>query len=121
MAEINAAYFESLKESINACSSCEELQAIVNSSMGPLAVLQTEITTQLAKMQALLALLTPPGANLTAIVTWITNLINGFLRPLTLPAITYELQLAELSIQVAELTEAINDAKSRFPNCSISI
>lgn len=117
----NVAYFTSLIDRINTAYSCAELQAIVTESMASIQGVETAIGAQLAQLNPILALLTPPGANPTAIVTWLTTFITAFLTPYVKPIATMTAQLAQLTIQIAALTAAITSAQSRFANCTISI
>ena len=105
---------------INLAGSCNELQELTSEVMGEIADAKAAISTEIEKFQALLALLTPPTVNLSAIVTWITHFINDYLAVQFKPAVTYSLQLAELDEQVNRLHAAIDAAKAKFPACSIN-
>jgi hypothetical protein len=118
---LNTAYFSNLTNAIGAAGSRAELQALVTEAFGSLAAVQGAITSELASVEPLLALLTPPGANPTAIVTWLTAFITAYLTPLVKPAVIYALQLTELATQVAALTAVITSAEAQFASCSISV
>lgn len=117
---INTEYFDNLIQSVENVQTCEELQKIASDAMATIGAVNGAITEEMAKLAPILALLTAPGANLTQIVTWITSLINGVLRPMYEPYITYQAQIVALTAKVAQLTSAINDAKSRIPHCSFT-
>ena len=118
---INSEFFDNAIAAVNGAPSCEDLQKVVSDVMPSLDELKDSITAELAKYQPMLALLVVPGANLGQIVTWIRNFVEGFLTPITAPAIAYQLELAELTAKISELTSAINSAKNKFTDCSISI
>jgi hypothetical protein len=84
---VNPAYFTNLTASVNAAGSCEELQTLVTEAMGSINAMKAGIESELAKLSPILSLLTAPGADLGAIVTFLTNLISMVLTPLTLPTI----------------------------------
>jgi hypothetical protein len=117
----DAEYFSKLTERVNGATNCEELQLVTNDVMLSIAALKAAINDQLSKINIILPLLTPPGANLSAIVSWITNFINGFLTPMTLPTVNFPTILVDLALQITNLTNAINLKKGEFPNCSINI
>jgi hypothetical protein len=117
---INADHFKNLAKSLKGAESCEELQVLVDEAMSSISAVEDAIASELAKANALLALLVVPGANLGQIVTWITNVVNNFLTPLVKPTITFPAQLAEITLAIQELKDAIDSLKLQFPNCSIS-
>lgn len=117
----NTQYFASLIGRVNAAYSCAELQAIVTECMGSIQGVESAIGAQLAAINPILSLLTPPGANPTAIVTWLTTFITAYLTPYVKPTVTLAAQLVQLTAQIAALTAAITSAQSRFANCTISI
>lgn len=118
---INTETFTSITESVNSANSCAELQAIVSSAMASVNVVKDNISSELAKLTPILAITTPPGANLGAIVTWITDFISTTVTPMVKPTITYADQLTATAAQIASLTAAINAASAKFPSCSITI
>lgn len=118
---INTAQFDNITHSVNQAGSCAELQAVVSSAMASINVVKANIQLELDKLTPILALLSPPGASPTAIVTWITGFITATLTPMTKPTITYAAQLTALAAQIATLTSAINAAAAKFPTCSITV
>lgn len=122
---LNDDYFNNLILQINSAVTPDELQSIVNQAFADIQTLESTITSQLAYLEPISALLTAPGANLTAIVTWITTFITTVLTPIYKPYITMTAQLISLATQIAKLTAAIESAQAslsiNFPNISINI
>jgi len=118
---LNTDYFSSLTAQIKQCTSCEELQSVVTESMGALNDQLTAITAQNAYFAALQSLLTPPGASLSSLVTWVTTLIDDYLTPQLAAYAKYTAQVAALTAEIETLTAAITSKASSFSSCSISI
>jgi hypothetical protein len=118
---INVAYFTALTDQVNAATSCAQLQAAVNSAFPAILAAQAAATAQLALITPMLALLTAPASNPGAIVTWITSLIENYLTPQLVPAVTLASQLTETIAAIASLTSAIESAAAKFESCSITI
>ena len=121
IALVNVQHFKNLTASMKGAESCEELQKLVTEAMQSIAAVEKALVDELARINEILALLTPPGANLTAIVTWITKLITNFIGPMTKPSITMAAQIAEILSAINELKSAISDIQLNFPSCSISV
>lgn len=107
-APLNAAYFTNLTAQINAAQTAAELQALVDGAFHDLSLLESTITSQIAFLGPILALLAAPAANPAAIVTWITSYITSVLTPLVAPYAIYAAQLTALTAEVTALTSAIN-------------
>ena len=118
---LNTTQIANLTTSVNSASSCAELQELVTQAFASLGAIKEGINSELATLTPMLALLSPPSASPSTIVTWLTSFINDFLTPQMKPSITYAAQLTELATQITSLTSAINTASSKFPGCSISI
>jgi hypothetical protein len=118
---INLAQFTHMTAAINGARSCAELEALVIQAFGSLGAVKSAITSELAAVEPILALLTPPGANLSEIVTYIEKLITAFITPLAKPAVTYASQITALTVQIAALTAAISSAQAKFHSCSITV
>lgn len=118
---INTTYYGNLKRRIEGVNSCAALQEVAAEAVAALTKQQEEVAKQLAEIAPMLALLQPPTANLGRIVTWITDFINGFLKVQIKPYYEYQAQLVELSAQLAEVISALNDAKIKFPSCSLTV
>lgn len=122
MGVLNTAYFASVTAEINAATTCAQLQSIVTARLDSILAAQTSATVQLAAIEAMFSgLLTAPAANPTAIVTWITSLINQYLAPQFVPATTLAAQLTALTTEIATLTSAINSKAAQFTSCTITI
>lgn len=118
---VNIAYFDGLKKSIEGCASCEQLQEVTAQTFESVTATMTSMTAELERLQPLLALLEPPGANLSQLVTWITDFIEGYLRPQFGPALTIPVQLAAITAQMAELPAIIAAKAAQFESCSVPI
>ena len=118
---LNTTQIANLTNAVNSASSCAELQELVTQAFASLRAIKQGINSELAAISPMLALLSPPSASPTAIVTWLSSFINNFLTPQMKPSITYAAQLTALAAQITSLTSAINTASSKFPSCSISI
>lgn len=115
----NTTYFDSLLEKVNSVGSCDQLQTVSIDVLGSLNALKAGITSQLEALTPILALLSPPGPE--DAVSWITNFIEVYLRPLTLPTVNYSLQLTELTAKIAEITSAITSKQVEFPSCNVTL
>jgi hypothetical protein len=118
---LNIDQIDNLIAQINAAPSCEELQVSVTACLTSLGSIKAIILAQIEAKALFLDLLTPPTANLTKIVTWITDFITAFIGPEVAAYYTYAAQLALLLEKIVELETAISNAQSRFDSCSIVI
>lgn len=116
---VNLEYYTQLTASVNAASSCAQLQALYSEAMASVTATQGAINSELALVMPLLALLESPATNPGAIVSWITSFITLFLTPMVKPSITYVDQLAAITEQITALASAVNSASSKFPDCTI--
>lgn len=121
MAVINADYFAALTAQVNAVNSCAELQAVTDSALEAILAAQASATAQLATITPMLALLSAPGANLTALANYIQTLITAYLTPQLAPSVTLAAQLAATVTAIAALTAAINSKSAQFQSCTIVI
>jgi uncharacterized protein YgbK (DUF1537 family) len=117
----NAPSISNLASTMSACPTCDALQAQVNSTMASLQGISTGLTAQLAQANAMLALLSPPAANPSAIVGWINKMITAQVKPYTDSIPTLTVQIAQFSAEVANLTAAINSAAGAIPGCSVTV
>lgn len=106
---INTSYFSNLIPSINAAATEAELQALVNKYAADLSQLEGTLTSQLAFMAPLLAVLTPPSASLGSLVTWATSII-AVMEQMYKPQLVMVAQLAALPAEIATLTAAVEAA-----------
>lgn len=118
---LNLAWFENITVQFNNVQTATELQDLVNSAYAEISLLESNIVSQEALLNPVLALLTAP-TDLAEVLTWIPNFITSFLTPYLNPSITMPLQIAEIAAQVADLTAAINAvAALKFPGITITI
>lgn len=110
----NPEIFAQLRKQIDTVSTGDQLQRITTQAMGSVNGVTAGITSQIAALQPILALLQPPTANPAQIVTWITDFIKAFLEPYTKPAVTLPIQIAQLTTEVALLTASIQAAAARL-------
>jgi hypothetical protein len=118
---INTDYFSALKQQINNCTSCAELQMVATQAMSALNAQLAGITAQNATFAALQTLLTAPAANPDAIVTYLSTFIELYLGPQLAAFAKLTAQVAALPIEIAAITEAITSKASSFSECSVSI
>jgi hypothetical protein len=103
---LNTAYFTNLAARIEGAGSETELQTVVNDMIADLSMLESTITSQIALLEPINALLSAP-ANPTQVITWIGNFITGFLTPYVAPYVNLASQLTAIGTQVATLTSTI--------------
>jgi len=133
---LNLDYFNNILAQINALSAsippnatlaeltaiAAELQSTIDSIYSDISLLESTITSQIALLGPIVALLTAPAANPAAIVTWLTSFITDFLTPYVKPYVTYAAQLTALNAQVAILTAAFEElASTKLPGFTITI
>lgn len=118
---INLDYFEGLKKSIEGCASCEQLQEVTAQTFESVTATMDSMTEQLEQFGPWLALLEPPGANLSQLATWITDYINGPLTAQLKPVIALPIQFAAITAQMAELPAIIAAKAEQFESCSVPI
>jgi hypothetical protein len=119
MSDVNIEYYTQLKARIEGCSSCDSLKAVAAEALSAIAAQQQAIQDQINALQPMLALITPP-TSLNAIISWVGNFINAFIKPVTKPYTVYISQLTLLAAELAEISSAIQNASIKFPNCSIT-
>ena len=88
---INLNYINGLNEQIESCSTCQELQQVSEKINEALQSQLKGITDQMAAIEPLLSLLSPPG--LDEVPSWISGLISGLIEPMTKPFFECQLQL----------------------------
>ena len=119
---LNTEYFNNIISQFGAVQNCAVLQAEVDQIWAGLQSQVNDINAQVAVLLPIISLLTAPGLDLGAIVTWITNFISAFLTPYAIPYTNYATQLTALIAQIATLTTAVNDAAARIGgSCTITI
>lgn len=116
---LNLDYFINLTLQIGSTEIEVDLQALTDQVFADISLLESTITSQLAFLGPLAALLTTPGANFTDIINWINGVI-GLLTMMYAPYLTMTAQLPALAIQITALTAAIN-AQAALKGFSITI
>lgn len=117
---INTDQYEKMGERIDACTSCEGLQEASTKILESLYAENAAIQDQLDKLAPIADLLEPP-ASVDDVVDWITGLIDGVLKPIYQPALTYPTQLAARTVAITDLIDKINDKANQFQSCSLSL
>ena len=118
---INTDQFTGYINQINSINTCAQLQSVVSDLIPSLNAQASSITQQIAVLAPMIALLTAPGANLTAIANYIESFIDNYLTQQLAPYVAYQTQATALAAQIATLTAAITSAAGRIPGCSITI
>lgn len=117
---INIEYIQSLKAQAESCASCEELQEISDSINKTINEQLAGVNKQLEALTPLLALLSAPSVDPSAIVGWITGMIDSVIKPMTLPIEQYIVQVQELTAAITEIQSLISNISLQFPSCSIT-
>lgn len=116
---INLNYINGLNEQIENCSTCQELKQVSEKINEALQSQLKGITDQMAAIEPLLSLLSPPG--LDEVPGWISGLISGLIEPMTKPFFECQLQLAELTASISEIASNIQSASAKFPDCGVDL
>jgi ABC-type hemin transport system substrate-binding protein len=119
MTVINTDYYTQLIKQIDDVTSCAELQLASTAIIQSLQKQLQAAEDQLAKVQPLLDLLTPP-ASPDDIINWITGLIDNLITPLAAPALSYQIQIVAMTASLAEVIDKINEKASLFTDCEIT-
>lgn len=120
--EFNTDFFVNIQVRFNAVQTADELQTLIDEVFAQLSYLKSTIYSQMSYLEPIEDLLTAPSANLTKIVSWISDFITNFLEPIYKPYTIYAAQDVELIAQVAELTTLINTiASEKFPDVTFTI
>lgn len=119
MSVVNADYYAELVKQIDSATSCAALQAQTNTIVASLKEQLAQAEAQLAKVQPVLALLTPPTSP-DDVIGWIQVLIDSVITPLAAPATTYTAQIAAMTVGIADVINAINAKAADFQNCEIT-
>ena len=117
---INTSQYEKMGERVEACASCESLQEVSTQILDSLYAENAAIQDQLDKLAPIADLLEPP-ASIDDVVDWITGLIDGVLKPIYQPALTYPTQLAARTVAITDLIDKINEKANQFQSCNITL
>ena len=115
---INMDYINSLKEQVENCESCDELQQASEAVLATLNAQLSAITDQIAALEPMLAILDLPTDPM-AILGWASNLIDTLVKPMIAPIAEYQLQLVELSTSITDMIATIQAQSVKFPSCSV--
>lgn len=119
MAVINTEYYAQLIKQIDDVTSCAELQSVSKVIIESLQAQLKVAEDLLAKVAPILDLLTPPTSP-DDVIDWIKGLIDEVITPLAQPALTYQIQIAAMSVSLAEIIDKINEKASLFTDCEIT-
>lgn len=119
MAVINTEYYAQLIKQIDDVTSCAELQSVSKVIIESLQAQLKVAEDLLAKVAPILDLLTPPTSP-DDVIDWIKGLIDGVLKPLAEPALTYQVQITEMSVSLAKIIDKINEKAALFTDCEIT-
>lgn len=117
---INLDQYEKLGNDIDKVGSCKELQETAERILTSLYAENAAIQDQLDKLAPIADLLTVP-ASIDDVIDWITGLIDGVLRPLYAPALTYPTQILARTAAIADLLNKIANKANQFQSCTLSL
>lgn len=119
MSAVNTGYIDALIDQIESVGSCAKLQELAAKILGELSDQLTDMQDKLAEFLPLVDLLDAPTSP-DDVVEWIQSLIDKVIRPMTIPASTYQLQITAQLAAIARLTSVINDKAAEFTDCSVT-
>lgn len=117
---VNMAYFDSVMARIESCGSCADIQAALDDATGIVQAQLDSLADRMAMLQPYLALLSPPGADPGAIVSFLTDMITAQIKPMVEPLTIIPLQIAAYAQLPAKFAAAADAAKARLPSCEIT-
>lgn len=116
----NTAYIDSLVKKIDAIDLCSDLQKFEKEVMMEIQGQLNVLEKQLSALSPIADLLESPSVDLAKIVTWISDFIDGVLKPMYQPVVTMTEQVIQYTEAVARLTTAIEGAATRIGACVIT-
>lgn len=120
MAAINTAYFSEIEKQIESSKSCADLQSISDNFLPQINEQLSSAQAELEKFTPMLALLDPPSSP-SEVVDWIAGLIENVITPLAKPALSYQVQIAELTSSLTNITDLIQEKSESFIDCEITV
>ena len=120
MAALNPDYFNEIEKQIESSKSCADLQSVTNNFLPQINEQLSFAQAELEKFTPMLALLDPPSSP-SEVIDWITGLIENVITPLAKPALSYQLQITELTSSLANITNLIQEKSESFVECEIDL
>ena len=114
---INPAFFNSISDRIRAVNTCAMLQRVVDQEIGAIYAANADLLAKAAALEAIIDLLKHP----TDPLTWIIRFIEEYLAPQFAPIVAIAAQVAATIQAVENLIQVVEEAKSRFTECEITI
>jgi len=117
---INTGWFDAVQGQVNAVTTPQALQDVVDQAYNSVALLNSTLTGQIANVSVIAGLLTPP-VSLPGVIAWITSAIEVFTQ-MYAPYAKMETQLTDIAAQMATITALVESvAASKFPTATITI
>lgn len=117
---INTQQYDAYIDAVNSVADCKSLQEVVDDVFASIQAELSAINTQLLNLLPLQALLDPPITP-DDVIEWIEGLIDAVIKPLVAPYANLQLQVAAITLKIAELTQAITDKMNSIGSCQIDI
>lgn len=118
MTAINTEYYSNVLKQIDEVTSCAQLQATTDIVITSLQKQLDIIAAQIAQIAPIAALLEAPTSP-DEVIEWIGGLIEGVIKPLVAPIVTYQSQTAALLLVLGQIINKINEKAADFTNCEI--
>lgn len=117
---INTQQYDAYIDSVNSVADCKSLQEVVDGVFASIQAELSAISSQLNNLLPLQALIDPPTTP-SEVIEWIEGLIDAVIKPLVAPYTSLQLQVAAITLKIAELTQAITDKMNSIGSCQIDI
>lgn len=117
---INTQQYDAYIDSVNSVTDCKSLQEVVDGVFASIQAELSAISSQLNNLLPLQALIDPPTTP-SEVIEWIEGLIDVVIKPLVAPYTSLQLQVAAITLKIAELTQAITDKMTSIGSCQIDI
>ena len=114
-------YIDNATKQLDSIDVCKDLQDFMNKEMKDIQDQVNGLESQMKWVKPLMELLTAPEADLQKIVTWISDFITAYMKPMVAPYITYAQQIQKCVEAVAKLTAAAENAAQRIGSCVLSL
>ena len=117
---INTQQYDAYIDAVNSVADCKSLQEVVDDVFASIQAELSAINAQLLNLLPLQALLDPPITP-DDVIEWIEGLIDSIIKPLVAPYTSLQLQVAAITLKIAELTQVITDKMNSIGSCQIDI